>query len=440
MNEELQSAWAYALKLMEKSFTDVVYDTWIKTLEPVSMDENSFILQTKKRFFKTTIEQRYLHEITNSVRSATRSDINVYITSDDEQQFQEEKNNSPDSNSKSNIQSKYVFETFVRGKSNELAYAACVAVAEAPGLTTYNPLFLYGGVGLGKTHLMHSIGNYILSKNNNKRVLYVSTETFTNELINSIKDRKNQVFRDKYREIDVLLIDDIQFLSEKEGTQEEFFHTFNTLYHANKQIVISSDQPPREIKTLEERLSSRFGCGLIVDISSPDFETRTAILEKKAELDKLVIPKEVTKFIARSIVSNIRDLEGALNKISAYAKLSKTEITLELAERSLKDLIVEGEKREITVELIQEIICNHYNVTTDELLSKKRSQNISYPRQIAMYLTRKLVDISLPKMGMQFGGRDHSTIIHGCEKIAQDLEKNPKLRNELMLLEQKIRE
>ncbi len=436
MNVELNSAWALALKLMEKSFTEVVFDTWIKTLEPVSMDNGTFVLQTKKNFFKTTIEQRYLHEIRNSIRTATQTDVEVFITcSDDPLQESPE----PVTLVRSNIQPKYVFETFVRGKSNELAYAACVAVAEAPGLTTYNPLFLYGGVGLGKTHLMHSIGNYILDQNKNTRVLYVSTETFTNELINSIKERKNQVFRDKYREIDILLIDDIQFLSEKEGTQEEFFHTFNTLYHANKQIVISSDKPPREIKTLEERLSSRFGSGLTVDITQPDFETRTAILEKKAEMDKLYIPKEVTTFIARSIVSNIRDLEGALNKISAYAKLSKTEITLELAERSLKDLITEGEKREITVELIQEVVCNFYNISIDELRSKKRSQNISYPRQIAMYLTRKLVDISLPKMGILFGGRDHSTVIHGCDKISTDLEKNPKLRNELISLEQKIR-
>ncbi len=444
MNDELKRYWYEALKLMEKNFTEVVFDTWIKTLEPFYMDDTIIILKTKITFYKTTIEQRYLFEITESLRAVTERHVEVKIVSEEELQKDTtsattQKVSTAELAFKSNLNPKYVFETFVRGKSNELAYAASVAVAEAPGQTTYNPLFLYGGVGLGKTHLMHSMGNYVLEQSPNTKVLYVSSETFTNELINSIKDRTNQSFRNKYREIDVLLIDDIQFLSEKEGTQEEFFHTFNTLYDANKQIVITSDQPPKEIKTLEDRLRSRFGCGLLVDITVPDFETRTAILEKKAELDGLVVSKEVTKFIAKSIASNIRDLEGALNKVHAYAKLSKTEITIELAEKSLKDLIRETERRGITVDVIQDIVSAHFNVSKEDICSKKRNQNIVVPRQIAMYLTRKILDLSLPKIGLAFGGRDHSTVIHGCDKITEDIEKDSKFRDTLIELERKIK-
>ncbi len=439
MSEQILKYWSEALSIMEKSFTEVVFDTWIKKLEPLYIDNNVFVLKTDVDFFKTTIEQRYLFEISNSIKAVTEKDFKVKIVSpkDFEKNSIREKP-MEEILSVSHLKSKYIFETFVRGKSNELAYAAAVAVAEAPGKTTYNPLFLYGGVGLGKTHLMHSIGNFIIEQNPTTRVLYVSTETFTNELINSIKERKNQEFRNKYREIDVLLIDDIQFLAEKEGTQEEFFHTFNTLYDASKQIVISSDQPPKEIKTLEDRLRSRFGCGLIVDITLPDFETRTAILEKKSDMDHIIIPKDVTKFIAKNIVSNIRDLEGALNKVAAYAKLSNKEITLELAEQALRDLINKTQKNDITVEYIQEVVASYYNITTDEIRSKKRSQNIAYPRQIAMYLSRKLLDLPSTKIGLLFG-KDHSTIIHGCDKITYDMEKDSNLRNILIDLENRIK-
>ncbi len=337
----------------------------------------------------------------------------------------------------SNLIPKYRFENFVKGKSNELAYATAVAVSNSPG-KTYNPLFLYGGVGLGKTHLMHSIGNFVLDMDPSTKVLYCSTETFMNELINSIRQNKNQEFRNKYREIDVLLIDDIQFLSDKEGTQEEFFHTFNTLYNANKQIVISSDQPPKELRTLEDRLRSRFSWGVIVDITLPDFETRTAILEKKAEQDNIKIPKDVTKFIAKNIVSNIRDLEGALNKVSAYATLSGSPITQELAEMALKDIIINNEKPEITVEYIQQVVADYFKITPEEIKSKKRTQNITYPRQIAMYLSRKLIDISLPKIGELFGGRDHSTIIHGCDKITDLIENDSQIRNTVVEIEKLI--
>lgn len=430
-----QSLWNDTLKLLENNFTEVVFNTWIKKLVPIKIENNCLILRTDQNFFKTTIEQRYLNTIINCLQSVSNSTITAKIVIDSEL------SNEPKikSSKKNNLNPKYIFETFVRGKSNELAYAAALAIAEAPGQTTYNPLFLYGGVGLGKTHLMHSIGNYILNQSPNSKVLYASTETFTNELINSIRERKNQEFRNKYRDIDVLLIDDIQFLSDKEGTQEEFFHTFNTLYDANKQIVISSDQPPKEIKTLENRLRSRFGCGLIVDITPPDFETRSAIVEKKAELDHIKISPEVTKFIAKNIASNIRELEGALNKVAAYSKLTNTQITLELAENALRDLISEAARPDITVEFIQEIVANYFNITVEDMRGKKRTQNIAYPRQIAMYLSRKLIDTSLPKIGEKFGGRDHSTVIHGCEKIFKELENDIELKKTIEELEKKIK-
>lgn len=434
---DIKLMWANALKLLENEFTEVVFNTWIKKLIPLYIENNCVVLMTEQNFFKTTIEQRYLNTIINILQSVSNSDITAKIVTQADLSNKPIKENKI--SSKNNLNPKYIFEAFVRGKSNELAYAAALAIAEAPGKTTYNPLFLYGGVGLGKTHLMHSIGNYILSQSPNSKVLYASTETFTNELINSIRERKNQEFRNKYRDIDVLLIDDIQFLSDKEGTQEEFFHTFNTLYEANKQIVISSDQPPKEIKTLEDRLRSRFGCGLIVDITLPDFETRSAIVEKKAEIDHIKIPAEVTKFIAKNIVSNIRELEGALNKVAAYSKLTNMQITLDLAEQALRDLISNTQKHDITVEFIQEIVSNYYNITIEDMCGKKRTQNIAYPRQIAMYLSRKLIDMSLPKIGEKFGGRDHSTIIHGCDKIFRELENDSNLQKSIDELEKKIK-
>lgn len=432
-----KSLWDDALKLLENEFTEVVFNTWIKKLTPIKIENNCLILKTEQNFFKSTIEQRYLNTIINILQTVTNSDLTAKIvTSADLNSTALRKTKSSTDN---NLNPKYIFETFVRGKSNELAYAAALAIAEAPGKTTYNPLFLYGGVGLGKTHLMHSIGNYILDQTPDSKVLYVSTETFTNELINSIRERKNQEFRNKYRDIDVLLIDDIQFLSAKEGTQEEFFHTFNTLYEANKQIVISSDQPPKEIKTLEDRLRSRFGCGLIVDITAPDFETRTAIVGKKAELEHIKIPIEVTKFIARNVISNIRELEGALNKVAAYSKLTNMQITIELAQQALKDLVTDAPKPDLTVEFIQEIVANYFNITVEDMRGKKRTQNIAYPRQIAMYLSRKLIDMSLPRIGERFGGRDHSTIIHGCDKIFSELENDSTLQKTIDELERKIK-
>lgn len=440
--DDLNMYWEETLSLIKKEISNVSYDTWIKTLKPIKLSDTKFIAETIEIFHKKTIEQRYTRLIQNALKEIIGKDLKLEICLP---------NTIPDENNKkvnssitidpldvqSNLIPRYVFESFVVGNSNRMAHAAAVAVAESPG-EAYNPLFLYGGVGLGKTHLMHSIAHHILKQNPNTKVLYASCEKFTNELINSIREKKNQEFRNKYRNIDVLLIDDIQFISDKESTQEEFFHTFNTLWEASKQIIISSDRPPKEIQTLEDRLRSRFEWGLIADIKLPDFETRTAILEKKAEIDGISLPKEVFQFIAKSIISNIRELEGALTRVIAYAKLANNDVTVELAEEALKELVNSSEKQEITVEYIQNIVSDYYEIKLDDLISKRRSHNIAYPRQVAMYLCRKLLDDSLVKIGEKFGGRDHSTVIHGCDKISDDIENNPEIRRTVFDIEKKI--
>ena len=326
----------------------------------------------------------------------------------------------------STLNPKYTFETFVTGKSNQLAHAASVSVAENPG-RGYNPLFLYGGVGLGKTHLMHAIGHRILASHPEMRVLYVSSEKFTNELINSIRDGHPERFRDKYRTIDVLMVDDIQFISGKTSTQEEFFHTFNALHDAGKQIILSSDRPPKEVEKLEERLRSRFEWGLITDIQAPDLETRIAILRKKAMVDQIDVPNDVMFSIANRIDTNIRELEGALTRVVAYASLTKQPVTTELVAEALKDLFPAGGQREVTLEIIQEIVASYFQIPVDDLHSKKRSRNIAFPRQIAMYLCRELTESSLPSIGQFFGGRDHTTVLHAYDKIKTEKETDDKL-------------
>ena len=343
---------------------------------------------------------------------------------------------SPDAIQSANLNPKYTFDTFVVGSNNNLAHAAALAVAESPG-EIYNPLFIYGGVGLGKTHLMHAIAHFILKNDPKAKILYVTSETFTNELIDAIRNKNNITtteFREKYRNNDVLLIDDIQFIIGKESTQEEFFHTFNTLYESKKQIIISSDKPPKEIETLEERLRSRFEWGLTVDIQSPDYETRMAILRKKEEMEGYNIDNEVIKYIATNVKSNIRELEGALTKIVALSRLNKCDITLQLAEEALKDIISPGSQREVTAELILQIVADHFGLTPLDITSQRRSKEIVYPRQITMYLCRSMMDIPLQSIGKVLGGRDHTTIIHGCEKIAADLKKDDSLKNTIEIL------
>lgn len=427
MSFNVHEIWDETLKLIKTELTEVSYNTWLKSLEPISIKGKTIILGVPNDFNKGILETRYMTLITNAIKQITSQDFKIEFVIPGSDDFNKlTKNNDIKENNffeAPNLNPKYVFDTFVIGNSNRFAHAASLAVAETPA-KAYNPLFIYGGVGLGKTHLMHAIGHYTLSQNPNTKVVYVSSEKFTNELINSIKDDKNEEFRNKYRTVDVLLIDDIQFIAGKERTQEEFFHTFNALYEANKQLIISSDRPPKEIPTLEDRLRSRFEWGLITDIQAPDFETRIAILRKKAELENIDIDNEVLHFIAKKIKSNIRELEGALIRISAYSSLTNKEVSIDLANEALKDIISSSKPRQITVSYIKEVIAQQFNVKVEDLDSKRRTRSITYPRQIAMYLTRELTDLSLPKIGEEFGGRDHTTVIHAYDKITKDMNSN----------------
>ncbi|HGG0418654.1 chromosomal replication initiator protein DnaA [Clostridium botulinum] len=445
MNTHLTETWEKAINIIKGELTEVSFNTWIKSINPISLENNSLKLAVPNDFTKGILESRYKDLIVNALKLLTSKKYNIDFIVTTEEKIEENKKNH--NNEKSNIvvndemstmlNPKYTFDSFVIGNSNRFAHAASLAVAESPA-KAYNPLFIYGGVGLGKTHLMHAIGHYILHNNPKSQVVYVSSEKFTNELINSIKDDKNVEFRNKYRNIDILLVDDIQFIAGKERTQEEFFHTFNALYEANKQIIISSDRPPKEIPTLEDRLRSRFEWGLIADIQAPDFETRMAILKKKADVEKLNIPNEVMVYIATKIKSNIRELEGALIRIVAFSSLTNKEISVDLASEALKDIISSKQTRQVTIDIIQEVVANYYNLKIEELKSARRTRNIAFPRQIAMYLSRKLTDMSLPKIGEEFGGRDHTTVIHAYEKISNNLKKDESLQNAIKELNKRI--
>ena len=439
--DDINRVWAQTLEILKEEMGSVSYDTWFKPLEPVSMEDNIFIVRAENDFFKNTIEQRYKTLMTNAVNHVTKKDNQIkIITPNDAVPIINKKpvSNVSENNNTTNLNPRYVFSTFVVGNSNRMAHAASLAVAEAPA-KAYNPLFLYGDAGLGKTHLMHSIAHYILEQNPSAKVLYVTSETFTNELIDSIKNNRNVEFRNKYRNIDVLLIDDIQFISKKEGTQEEFFHTFNALHNSDKQIIISSDKPPKEIGNLESRLRSRFEMGLIADIQSPDYETRLAILRKKADSEGIVIDDEIMTYIANSIASNIRELEGALTRVVAFSKLTNEKITLDFAKSTLQDIFGKEQSRAITPDYIQEVVADYYNIKVDDLKGSKKPKNIAYPRQIAMYICRKLLNISLPKVGEYFGGRDHTTVIHAITKIERELENDDSLQKNIMELEKRIK-
>ncbi|ABS41692.1 chromosomal replication initiator protein DnaA [Clostridium botulinum] len=442
MSTHLTETWEKAINIIKGELTEVSFNTWIKSINPISLENNSLKLAVPNDFTKGILESRYKDLIVNALKLLTSKKYNIDFIVTTEEKIEKNHNNE-----KSNIvvndemstmlNPKYTFDSFVIGNSNRFAHAASLAVAESPA-KAYNPLFIYGGVGLGKTHLMHAIGHYILHNNPKSQVVYVSSEKFTNELINSIKDDKNVEFRNKYRNIDILLVDDIQFIAGKERTQEEFFHTFNALYEANKQIIISSDRPPKEIPTLEDRLRSRFEWGLIADIQAPDFETRMAILKKKADVEKLNIPNEVMVYIATKIKSNIRELEGALIRIVAFSSLTNKEISVDLASEALKDIISSKQTRQVTIDIIQEVVANYYNLKIEDLKSARRTRNIAFPRQIAMYLSRKLTDMSLPKIGEEFGGRDHTTVIHAYEKISNNLKKDESLQNAIKELNKRI--
>lgn len=418
-------------ELLKPEVTKISYDTWILPLDIRSIDGDNIIFTTISEFQKDFIENKYRSLIFNTLRYITNKDWTFSVIDLSKEEQNDEiviKDNSNATSAeietnKSTLNPKYTFETFVVGNSNRFAHAAALAVGNEPG-KAYNPLFLYGGVGLGKTHLMHAIGNRILQNNNQTNVLYVTSEKFTNQLINAIKDNKNEVFRNKYRSIDVLLIDDIQFIAGKERVQEEFFHTFNSLYEDGKQIIISSDKPPRDIQFLEDRLKSRFEWGLLADISCPDYETRLAILRKKAQDENILIDDFILSDIANKIDSNIRELEGVFNKIVARASLIHSPITIELAENIINEFKYESEKV-ISCDFIKETVAKYFSINKDDLSGNKRSNDIAFPRQIAMYLCREIANMSFPQIGVDFGGRDHSTVMHACKKIEKEVkEKN----------------
>jgi chromosomal replication initiator protein len=422
----------------------------LKPAKLVSLDQNIATVEVPNIFLKQVIEKRYINLLKDILRSILKQDISIFFKVGDDANFSGTGLESYSSqildryDSKSfseepisSLNQKYTFDTFVVGNSNRFAHAASLAVAQSPA-RAYNPFFIYGGVGLGKTHLMHAIGHYILSQKPNYKVVYISSERFTNELINSIKDDKNVEFRNKYRTIDVLLIDDIQFIAGKERTQEEFFHTFNALHEANKQLVISSDRPPKEIPTLEERLRSRFEWGLITDIQPPDFETRIAILLKKASMENLTVPNDVINFIATKIETNIRELEGALIRIVAYSSLTNCPIDINLAEHVLKDILPDQKPKKITISDILQEVGRHFSLKVEDFKAKKRTKDLAFARQVAMYLCSELTDLSLPKIGEEFGGRDHTTVIHARDKIAQDMAKDPQLSMLIDSLKKKL--
>jgi|LSQX01.3.fsa_nt_gb chromosomal replication initiator protein len=434
MNNTLSLLWEKTLNIVKTEVTEVGFNTWLKTITPVKVFNNNITLGVPNEFNKGIVEGRYIPLIKNALSILTSTEYNISIIVMDEEHISAEKNTSfkknfEDQHYHDTLNPKYTFETFVVGNSNQFAHAASLAVAETPA-KSYNPLFLYGGVGLGKTHLMQAIGHYILNQNPSAKVVYVSAEKFTNELVNSIKDDKNEEFRNRYRTMDVLLMDDIQFIGGKERTQEEFFHTFNTLYESNKQIILTSDRPPKEISPLEDRLRSRFEWGLIGDIQPPDLETRIAILKKKAQMESLSnVPDDILVYVANKVKSNIRELEGALNRIIAFSALVEKEISQELADEALKDFMSDNKAKIITYKVIQDAVSSYFDVKTEDLKSKKRTKNISYPRQIAMYLCRKITDLSLPKIGDAFGGKDHTTVLHAVNKISKELEESDELKN-----------
>ena len=433
-----------AKELLKDEVTSITYETWIKPLEIQSIEGNHIVFKAISEYHKDSIQSRYSPLILNTLKFITNKDWSFSVVWNQEEEEQVENqiitsekrvNTDDDVTQYANktLNPKYTFETFVVGNNNRFAHAAALAVGDRPG-EAYNPLFLYGGVGLGKTHLMHAIGNRILQNNRKANVLYVTSEKFTNQLINAIKDFKNEAFRNKYRNIDVLLIDDIQFIGGKDRVQEEFFHTFNTLHEEGKQIIISSDKAPKDIPLLEDRLKSRFEWGLLADLSNPDYETRLAILRKKAQDENIIVDDHILSNIANKIDSNIRELEGVFNKIVAIASLNNEPISIELAEKTINEFKQQSEKV-ISADFIKETVAKYFNVNKDDLASDKRSNDITFPRQIAMYLCREVANLSFPKIGDEFGNRDHSTVMHAYKKI----EKETKDKNNTRLIVESVK-
>lgn len=435
MTQEM-AVWRNALPLIEEELSPASYNGFITDLKPVLLRNNTLYLQSPSEFKRSHLRERYTTTIINAVHRGSGRNYTVEFVLDGElnQMMQPVSESHPIT-----LNPRYTFETFVIGESNHFAHAAANVVANNPG-KSYNPLFIYGGVGLGKTHLMHAIGNQISADNPDARIMYVTSEKFTNEMIAAIRGDKNEEFRTRYRNVDVLMVDDIQFISNKEGTQVEFFNTFNHLYDEKKQLIISSDKPPKEIPTLEDRLRSRFEWGLLADVKAPDYETRVAILQKKAELENLIVPQEVLNFIAEKVKSNIRELEGSLTRVIAYSNLLGLSISVSLAAEALKDFITPGENEPISIDKIKEVVSDYYKISVEVIDGKKRNRDIAFPRQIAMYLCRELTDLSTLKIGEAFGGRDHTTIMHGCEKISGEMKSDPRLKTTIEDLTKRLME
>ncbi len=458
---DLAEIWVKFKEKFKESVNEKVFDIWIKPIIPLEVTDQYYKIGVKNNFFKNMLEENYASVIEGILSGIMGKNITLVIETLEDpapevslketlqenshaktqqtELFDDKQPETAESDTESNLNPKYVFETFVIGNSNRFAHAAAQAVANNPA-NAYNPLFLYGGVGLGKTHLMHAIGNRIKQNDPRMKILYISSEKFTNEIVNSIYNKTTEAFRKKYRNIDCLIIDDIQFLKGKEQTQVEFFHTFNTLYEANKQIIISSDRLPKEIETLEERLRTRFESGLTADIQPPDLETRMAILRKKAATDGIELPNEVITLLATNITTNIREIEGAYTKVVAFASLMDMPITIETAKKALDDMGNVVQTKQITFESITKTVAEYYHIKLDELFTKKRTQNIAFPRQIAMYLCRELADLSYPRIGELFGGRDHTTVIHAYEKINKNSQTNTSLQNDLQVIREKLKQ
>lgn len=440
MQEPRQDLWQEVMAELEKDIGKTNLNMWFSLVDFVGIKGDSFVLQSVNQFSIDQIKKRFEKILLDAIESVTlhRYSIEYKLAEEDIKRKPKPVENGNEEIKYNNLNQRYTFDNFVVGKSNNFAHAASVAVAESPA-TDYNPLFIYGSSGLGKTHLMHAIGNFMMENDPDIKPMYVSSEQFTNELVEALRKDNAPEFRQKYRNVDLLLVDDIQFLIGKEGIQEEFFHTFNALHQGDKQIVVTSDKPPNELKGLESRIITRLGGGLIADIKPPDIETRIAILRNKNERESFGISDEIIDYIAENIDSNIRELEGALLRILAYSNLTSAEIDLKLAQTVLKDLLKQRSKIVINTDRIKKIISETYGVSVEDLDSKKRPKDIAYARQVAMYLSREMTDLSLPKIGADFGGRDHTTVIHAIDKISKEIKLNPSVKKNIEEIKKKIK-
>jgi chromosomal replication initiator protein len=436
--------WNQTLVEVKERIGKQNYDTWIKPIRFASRNKSEIKLEVPNKFFRDWLTEHYLSQIEDVLSSLARDSVRVVFEVNEklegrltvDRSIKKEEKDRERQERNTNLIPKYTFDNFVIGASNQFAHAACVAVANQPG-DHYNPLFIYGGVGLGKTHLVNAIGHHSVTQRSSLKVVYLSSESFMNELIASLRRDRMDEFKRKFRNVDILILDDVQFIAGKERTQEEFFHTFNSLYDSHKQIVITSDKFPKEIPGIEDRLRNRFEWGLIADIQPPDMETRVAILQKKAEVEGVQLPHDVAIFLASNIDSNVRELEGSLTRLGAFASLTKATITIDLTKELLRNTL-KGAQREITIENIQKTICDYFDIRLGDLKAKRRTQNIALPRQVAMYLCRKYTEASFPGIGDKFGGRDHSTVIHASKTIERKIKEDPHMQKTIEKLERNL--